>query len=489
MQGATENFDTFPKLRIVPSNELPKYLKASNQRLQKIKSGYDMITVLASQEKQLAKEASKGSALQKVESDLYNTSDLDDLNKPYHYIPTPKMPKKNEPLYLNLPTEKQHITNDTTNSLTKEIETLIWEGDKEQKKKNKGKDRIGSSSDSFNGDGQSTPINDRREGQLPPLSQRRGSTDTKLRNEQEGSPNINQRSSLYQKQHNQINTPEASAPLDSPNITQPQLLTTTKSGISNNPPKTSSLPLGITRLYKRFYGHPPTDDETNTAKTDPLWVMVKVSETMKKVSPNLQAHFKEGMRTISLMQYASEKSDEKYASIEKQKAAHLTEHLTQMFDLYELENLKFLTPATKRKQAEKLRIDIDKTIHEQDERERVEKEIDQLRAKMEAEREAEEQERLAKEAEIQRLKQIELENEKKKEAKLKNKKGKDKDKDGKKEGEKSDEKGDQQHGTSDGLSPPALNFSSVDAKRRQIQLSLSSPGNQDQSQSSFAAST
>lgn len=64
------------------------------------------------------------------------------------------------------------------------------------------------------------------------------------------------------------------------------------------------LSLGIERIYKKLFGHEPTEQEL---KANHIWVMRKVSDALKQQTPSLAEHFKEGMRTMSQMQYTAEK--------------------------------------------------------------------------------------------------------------------------------------------------------------------------------------
>ncbi|KAH7825689.1 uncharacterized protein MONOS_18601 [Monocercomonoides exilis] len=57
------------------------------------------------------------------------------------------------------------------------------------------------------------------------------------------------------------------------------------------------------------------------------------------------------MRTMSMMQYQTEKSDEYYTSGEKEREARMKSELTELFDLYDLDSLQHTSPESKRKEA------------------------------------------------------------------------------------------------------------------------------------------
>ncbi|KAA6359547.1 MAG: hypothetical protein EZS28_044926, partial [Streblomastix strix] len=77
-------------------------------------------------------------------------------------------------------------------------------------------------------------------------------------------------------------------------------------------------------------------------------------------------------------------SDEKYSAIEKQKAAHLIDQLVEMYDLYQLDKIKFLTPQQKREEADKKFIIKENKAKLEEERQRIEQEAIAVKKRAEA---------------------------------------------------------------------------------------------------------
>ncbi|KAA6385255.1 MAG: hypothetical protein EZS28_019219 [Streblomastix strix] len=315
-----ENFDTFPKMRIVPSNELPKFIKASNERYLKIKNGYHLKKIAKLQQAEIVKPEEKENEISP--------------RRAFRFIQTPKAPNLKKPLYLNIPSVS-HTEAKQSSNLAKEIEAMIWEGDSSKNKKK----RANSGTNAFkqmtlqakNIQSAQNPINtlSRPQSETNQSSPNQASSPSPTLQQDKTStmiglpPFTGKQEDQQQKTPQSIYRGQSSEPQNTPQITilpsnsnqqqqnnQEQQSSPTKISAMNYKPRVppkkgeGQLSLGIERIYQRLYGHAPTIEELSG---DHLWLMRKVSDTLKTSFPTLGEHFREGMRVISLMQYASEK--------------------------------------------------------------------------------------------------------------------------------------------------------------------------------------
>ncbi|KAK2963434.1 hypothetical protein BLNAU_1476 [Blattamonas nauphoetae] len=318
--------------------------QASNQRRVKTRAGYHLKDIVQKEENDpLSLEAKrKLGAKRSVSSqdmtsksytkrsatsprsytnlDTESITTLEQDQEDYHYVPTTKLPKRRT--FLNqTPQSKAKAAADA--NIAKELETMIWT-------RTIGEERTRRDLDSS--------TSGHRIASNHTTSSRPSRTVTS-RYEADRTGQRSQSHTLFSSQRR------------SPSRTNQS---TKKRYI---PPKGKpEISLGIERIYKQLFGHEITDEER---RGEDIWVYRKVSDELKRRTPSLSEHFAEGMKTFSLMQYAQEKSDEAFCEGLEKASANISAHMTEMYDLYELDDMKFTNPLIKRERAEKRRQDLE----------------------------------------------------------------------------------------------------------------------------------